>query len=92
MSCNFDRPLAELQTILKQGFELVDDTDITDAVAMALEKNDENMRLLMQRVTDTEETRRLALEMCNSLARLPRRFHMRRETYHAWIFRKVGRS
>ena len=74
--------------IRKEGFELVEETDITAAVASALEKNDENMRQLMQRVTESQETRQLGLEICDTLARIPRRFHSRRETYHAWIFRK----
>jgi O-methyltransferase len=88
MSCNFERSAVESQAIQKEGFELINETDITAAVATALEKNDENMRQLMQRITDLEETRQLGEGICNALARLPRRFHLRRETYYAWIFRK----
>jgi O-methyltransferase len=89
MTCSYANPDAEERAVRNEGFELVDGTDITAAVVDALRKNDENIRQLMQRITDTEETRRLGTALCDTLASLPQRlFLSRREKYYSWIFRK----
>ena len=89
MTCSYANPEAEEHAVRNEGFELVDGTDITAAVVDALRKNDENIRQLMQRITDTEETRQLGTALCDTLASLPQRlFLSRREKYYSWIFRK----
>ena len=89
MSCNYHNPAAEEHAVCSEGFELVAGTDITAEVVEALKKNDENMRHLMQRVTD-ENTQQLGIELCDTLARLPYRLFLSgREKYHSWIFRKT---
>jgi O-methyltransferase len=88
MSCNYEDPEAEEQAIRREGFVLIDGTDITSAVVQALRENDENMRHLMQRITDTPEARQLGVELCDTLARVPLRFLSHRERYYSWIFGK----
>ena len=89
MTCGYRNPRAEEHAVLSEGFVLVDGSDITDAVVEALQKNDANLRQLMQRITSTDDTRRLGAELCDTLASLPQRlFLSHRESYYSWIFRK----
>jgi ubiquinone/menaquinone biosynthesis C-methylase UbiE len=88
MSCNFRSPDSEERLIRSEGFELVDGTDITAGVVEALRKNDENLRSLLQRITNTEQTKQIGARLCSVLAQLPEVFLVDGMRYHSWIFQK----